>query len=180
MVSQVCRGGIRKLTNPRINTGEDACTPQAYLLINKQVNTPFHAAPPTTPFAASDAEIIKQLKQQLEVTSQRLRFSELRVQLLEEKLRLQAVRRARRDGCTVAASDHREGPGQRSGDRRCDHQQILESLPALSSERDPAARRRHPHQPRNHRWLGDARRRPTNSSGRGHGPRVSRRHLHPG
>jgi transposase len=90
-VSRVCRGGIRKLTNLRIKTGENAYAPQAYLLINKQGNTPLHAAPPATPFAASDAEIIEQLKQQLDVTSQRLQFSELRVQLLEDKLRLQRI-----------------------------------------------------------------------------------------
>ncbi len=53
------------------------------------------AFPPST---YSDAEIIAQLKQQLEVTlqqldvtSQRRRFSELRVQLLEKKLRLQRI-----------------------------------------------------------------------------------------
>ena len=46
------------------------------------------AFPPST---YSDAEIIAQLKQQLEVTSQRLQLSELRVQLLEEKLRLQRI-----------------------------------------------------------------------------------------
>jgi hypothetical protein len=47
----------------------------------------------------------------------------------------------------------------------------------VSSERDLAARRRHRHQPRNHRWLGDARRGFTDASGRGHGPRVTRRHF---
>src|ERR1019366_7037766 len=52
---------------------------------------------------------------------------------------MQAVRRARRDGRTAAASDPREEPSQRSGDRRCDHRQILESLSAVSSERDLAA-----------------------------------------
>ena len=46
------------------------------------------AFPPST---YSDAEVIAQLKQQLEVTSQRLQLSELRVQLLEEKLRLQRI-----------------------------------------------------------------------------------------
>src|ERR1039457_1813447 len=91
---------------------------------------------------------------------------------------MQAVRRTRRDGRTAAASDPREEPGQRSGDRRCDHRQILESLSAVSSERDLAARRRHRHQPCNHRWLGDARRRFTNSSGRSYAQRVTRRHLH--
>ena len=53
-----------------------------------------HPATPseaTTSFAASDAEIIKQLKQQLDATTQRLQLSELRVQLLEEKLRLQRI-----------------------------------------------------------------------------------------
>jgi transposase len=55
------------------------------------VNRPFHSATPTTPFASSDAEIIEQLKQQLDVTSERLRLSELRVQLLEDKLRLQRI-----------------------------------------------------------------------------------------
>jgi transposase len=54
------------------------------------VNAPslLPAFPPST---YSDAEIIAQLKQQLEVTSQRLQLSELRVQLLEEKLRLQRI-----------------------------------------------------------------------------------------
>ena len=55
------------------------------------MNRPFHSATPTTPFASSDAEIIEQLKQQLDVTSERLRLSELRVQLLEDKLRLQRI-----------------------------------------------------------------------------------------
>jgi hypothetical protein len=65
------------------------------------VNAPFHPATPlaaTTSFAASDAEIIEQLKQQLDattrqldVTSERLQLSELRVQLLEDKLRLQRI-----------------------------------------------------------------------------------------
>jgi transposase len=52
----------------------------------------------TTSFAASDAEIIEQLKQQLDATtrqldatSERLQLSELRVQLLEDKLRLQRI-----------------------------------------------------------------------------------------
>jgi hypothetical protein len=55
------------------------------------VNAPFHSATPTTSLAPSDAEIIEQLKQQLDVTSQRLQLSELRVQLLEDKLRLQRI-----------------------------------------------------------------------------------------
>jgi exonuclease VII large subunit len=65
------------------------------------VNAPFHAATPTTPatsVAPSDAEIIEQLKQQLDattrhlnVTSQRLQLSELRVQVLEDKLRQQRI-----------------------------------------------------------------------------------------
>ena len=79
------------------------------------MNAPFHSATPSTPatsFAPSDAEIIEQLKQQLDattrhldvtsqqldtttrqlnVTSQRLQLSELRVQLLEDKLRLQRI-----------------------------------------------------------------------------------------
>ena len=65
------------------------------------MNAPFHPATPlaaTTSFAASDAEIIEQLKQQLDattrqldVTSERLQLSELRVQLLEDKLRLQRI-----------------------------------------------------------------------------------------
>jgi transposase len=65
------------------------------------VSATFHPATPlapTTSFAPSDAEIIEQLKQQLDtttrhldVTSQRLQLSELRVQLLEEKLRLQRI-----------------------------------------------------------------------------------------
>ena len=55
------------------------------------MNRPFRSATPTTPFASSDAEIIEQLKQQLDVTSERLRLSELRVQLLEDKLRLQRI-----------------------------------------------------------------------------------------
>src|SRR5260370_2662702 len=61
---------------------------------------------------------------------------------------MQVLRRTRLNGRTAAASDHREEPGQRSGDPRCDHQQILESLSAVSSERDLAARCRHRHQPR--------------------------------
>ena len=79
------------------------------------MNAPFHSATPstpTTPIAPSDAEIIEQLKQQLDattrhlnvtsqqldtatrqldVTSQRLQLSELRVQLLEDKLRQQRI-----------------------------------------------------------------------------------------
>jgi transposase len=58
------------------------------------VSAPFHPvtpSAPTTSFAACDAEIIKQLKQQLDATTQRLQLSELRVQLLEEKLRLQRI-----------------------------------------------------------------------------------------
>jgi transposase len=65
------------------------------------VNAPFHAATPTTPATSlgpSDAEIIEQLKQQLDattrhlnVTSQRLQLSELRVQVLEDKLRQQRI-----------------------------------------------------------------------------------------
>jgi transposase IS166 family protein len=65
------------------------------------LNAPFHSATPSTPttsLAPSDAEIIEQLKQQLDattqqldVTSQRLQLSELRVQLLEDKLRLQRI-----------------------------------------------------------------------------------------
>jgi len=65
------------------------------------VNAPFYSATPSTPttsLAPSDAEIIEQLKQQLDattqqldVTSQRLQLSELRVQLLEDKLRLQRI-----------------------------------------------------------------------------------------
>jgi transposase len=61
------------------------------------VNAPFHAAT-TTSTAPSDAEIIAQLKQQLDTasrqldtTSQRLQFAELKIQLLEEKLRLQRI-----------------------------------------------------------------------------------------
>jgi transposase len=72
------------------------------------VNVPFHAATPSTPttsLAPSDAEIITQLKQQLDATtrqldstsrqldrtSERLQLSELRVQLLEDRLRLQRM-----------------------------------------------------------------------------------------
>ena len=58
------------------------------------MNAPFHPATPSTPttsLAPSDAEIIEQLKQQLAVTSERLQLSELRVQLLEDKLRLQRI-----------------------------------------------------------------------------------------
>jgi hypothetical protein len=65
------------------------------------VNATFHPATPSTPTTSlppSDAEIIEQLKRQLDatsrqldVTSQRLQFSELRVQLLEDKLRLQRI-----------------------------------------------------------------------------------------
>ena len=65
------------------------------------MNAPFHPATrlaTTTSFAASDAEIIEQLKQQLDATtrqldatSERLQLSELRVQLLEDKLRLQRI-----------------------------------------------------------------------------------------
>ena len=65
------------------------------------MNAPFNSATrstPTTPIAPSDAEIIEQLKQQLDattrhlnVTSQRLQLSELRVQLLEDKLRQQRI-----------------------------------------------------------------------------------------
>jgi len=58
------------------------------------VNVPFRSAnqsiPPTS-LAPSDAEIIEQLKQQLAVTSERLQLSELRVQLLEDRLRLQRI-----------------------------------------------------------------------------------------
>ena len=61
------------------------------------MNAPFHAAT-TTSTAPSDAEIIAQLKQQLDTasrqldtTSQRLQFAELKIQLLEEKLRLQRI-----------------------------------------------------------------------------------------
>jgi transposase len=53
------------------------------------VNAPFH--PATSSLAASDREIIEQLKQQLNATTERLQLSELRVQLLEEKLRLQRI-----------------------------------------------------------------------------------------
>jgi transposase len=58
------------------------------------VNAPFHSATPSTPTTSltpSDAEIIEHLKRQLDVTSQRLQFAELRVQFLEEKLRLQRI-----------------------------------------------------------------------------------------
>jgi transposase len=68
------------------------------------VNVPFHAAT-TTAAAPSDAEIIAQLKQQLdaasrqldttsrqlETASQRIQFAELKIQVLEEKLRLQRI-----------------------------------------------------------------------------------------
>jgi hypothetical protein len=60
------------------------------------VHAPFH--PATSSFAASDRELIEQLKKQLNtttqqwaVTSERLQLSELRVQLLEEKLRLERI-----------------------------------------------------------------------------------------
>jgi hypothetical protein len=53
------------------------------------VHTPFH--PATSSLPASDRELIEQLKKQLAVTSERLQLSELRVQLLEEKLRLQRI-----------------------------------------------------------------------------------------
>ena len=53
------------------------------------MNAPFN--PATSSLAPSDAEIIEQLKQQLAVTSARLQLSELRVHLLEEKLRLQRI-----------------------------------------------------------------------------------------
>jgi hypothetical protein len=53
------------------------------------VNAPFN--PATSSLAPSDREIIEQLKQQLAVASERLQQSELRVQLLEEKLRLQRI-----------------------------------------------------------------------------------------
>ena len=58
------------------------------------MNAPFHSATPSTPTTSltpSDAEIIEHLKRQLDVTSQRLQFAELRVQFLEEKLRLQRI-----------------------------------------------------------------------------------------
>jgi transposase len=65
------------------------------------VNAPLHSATPSTPttsVAPSDAEIIEQLKQQLDattrhlnVTSQQLQLSELRVQVLEDKLRQQRI-----------------------------------------------------------------------------------------
>jgi transposase len=58
------------------------------------VNAPFRSSTqstPTTSPAPSDAEIIEQLKQQLAVTSERLQLSELRVQLLEDRLRLQRM-----------------------------------------------------------------------------------------
>ena len=68
------------------------------------MNVPFHAAT-TTAAAPSDAEIIAQLKQQLdaasrqldttsrqlETASQRIQFAELKIQVLEEKLRLQRI-----------------------------------------------------------------------------------------
>ena len=53
------------------------------------MNAPFN--PATSSLAPSDREIIEQLKQQLAVASERLQLSELRVQLLEEKLRLQRI-----------------------------------------------------------------------------------------
>jgi transposase len=53
------------------------------------VHAPFH--PATSSLPASDRELIEQLKKQLAVTSERLHLSELRVQLLEEKLRLQRI-----------------------------------------------------------------------------------------
>jgi transposase len=65
------------------------------------VNAPSHSATSstsTTSLASSDAEIIEQLKRQLDaatrqldVTSERLQLSELRVQLLEDRLRLQRM-----------------------------------------------------------------------------------------
>ncbi len=53
------------------------------------MHTLFH--PATSSLPASDRELIEQLKKQLAVTSERLQLSELRVQLLEEKLRLQRI-----------------------------------------------------------------------------------------
>jgi len=48
--------------------------------------------PPTSSHPTySDAEIIAQLRQQLEATSQQLQYAEQRVQLLEEKLRLERI-----------------------------------------------------------------------------------------
>ncbi len=84
MVSQACRRGIRKLTNFRI-------TLHKMLVLHRQVCSIDRVTP-------SDAEMIEQLKRQLDaktrqldVTSQRLQLSELRVQLLEDKLRLQRI-----------------------------------------------------------------------------------------
>lgn len=58
------------------------------------MNATSHTATPLTSTAAldpSDKELIEQLKRQLAVTSERLQLSELRVQLLEEKLRLERI-----------------------------------------------------------------------------------------
>jgi len=43
----------------------------------------------STPF--SDAELVKQLKQQLATTEQRLQYAELKIQVLEERLRRKLI-----------------------------------------------------------------------------------------
>ena len=65
------------------------------------MNAPFHPATTTNPtasFVASDAEIIEQLKRQLDTTSKQLdttanelEYAKLKIQVLEERLRQQRI-----------------------------------------------------------------------------------------
>jgi len=93
----------------------------------------------STPF--SDAELVKQLKQQLATTEQRLQYAELKIQVLEERLRRKLI--------------EKYGPG--SEKLSAAQLELLELEPGVSSvevqvesEREPVTARA----PRSHRHPG--------------------------
>ncbi len=56
-----------------------------------ETSHPASTSTPTTSVPSSDAAIIEQLKQKLGTTEQRLQYAELKIQVLEERLRLQRI-----------------------------------------------------------------------------------------
>ena len=84
MVSQAGRTGIKQVAKPRIDTAQNACTSTGVSDIPVLIVSATSNQPTATHSTYSDAEIIEQLKQKLQ-------YAELKIRVLEERLRLQRI-----------------------------------------------------------------------------------------
>src|SRR5271165_5192344 len=95
VVSQAGCWGITQVTDRLIKTAQNACLSTAATGIRIViVSATFHPSTTSTPTissSASDSEIIAQLKRQLGATEQRLQYAELKICVLEERLRQQRI-----------------------------------------------------------------------------------------